>query len=1086
MAKKIQGITIEIGGDTTKLGKALEDSTKKSSSLQKELQTVNRMLKFDPSSVDLLTQKQDILTEQVAATSEQVNILHDAQAQVQAQFEAGDIGADQYRAFQREVYTAESRLDALQNTLAATTEQLTNAKNGTSDTSTAFEDLTDTVQQQERRLNDLKAEYANVVLEQGENSAAAAALRGDIADLNTSLQDNRQRLQQASTAGDDFIASLRDVDGNSENVDDALDTLTRTIEEQEKALADLADEYKNTVLEYGENSKEAKSLKDDLSNLNTELGDNKKKLSDAQGAADKLTPALQDVGDGAEQSGDGFTIMGGVIADLTSSVIQSAVGAIGDLVGSLFDLIEATEEYRSMQSKLAGSAEAFGYSAEFSQQQFEKFYSYLGDDQMATNAITNLMGLKASTDTVSAAADAAIGVWAAYGDSIPIEGLTESINESAQVAQVTGSLADAINWAKRSNEDWTEAMRGHNDAQAAFNQAIKDGETQEDAFSAALAACSDEQERADLIAQTLQETYDVSRETYANTAGSIMDMNSAELELKDTQAEVAEAVSPITTAMTELKNDALESLLPIIEDMADAFMDLYNWLQQNPVVFEAVKGAALGLAAAFGVLAGALAIQGIITGVQKALSLLNGTMLANPIVLVVAAIAGLVAAFVYLWNNCEEFRQFWIDLWNKIVEVVGPIWEQIQQFIADAWEKIKEVLEPVVQFFSDIFNHIWEELQEFWEILQPYIETAVAIITQIFDTVAPIIGGVFQSAWDIIQAVWSQVAPFFAAVWATIQNIFSVVASVLGGFFSTAWTVIQSVWNVATSFFQMIWDGIQAIFAVVGAVLSGDFSAAWDAIKNVWNSVVGFFQSIWDGIKNIFGSVGSWFGDVFSKAWTAVKNVFSSWGSFFGGLWNTIGSTFSKIGTNIANAIGNAVKSGINGVISSIEGIINSGINLINGAIDLINLIPGVNIGHLGRLSLPRLAAGGYVTGNTLAEMGENDKKEVVLPLERNLGWAQSLADILMDNMRAELASIIPAMPDGLNLMRSVDMYSDRAAQTARPIQELVDLVSEYFPKLVKASQHQLVLDSGVLVGELAPGINQTLGDLETLKRRGG
>lgn len=1002
MAKKIQGITIEIGGDTTKLGKALEDSTKKSSSLQKELQTVNRMLKFDPSSIDLLTQKQDILTEQIAATSEQVDILHDAQAQVQAQFEAGDIGADQYRAFQREVYTAESRLQALQSTLTTTNEALETAKNGTTDTRTAFETLSDTVQQQERHLNDLKAEYANV------------------------------------------------------------------------------------VLEYGENSQEANALKDDLSTLNTELSENKKKLSDAQGAADRLTPALQDVGDSAEESGDGFTIMGGVIANLTANAIQAAISAVGDLVGSLFDLVEATEEYRSMQSKLAGSAEAFGYSAEFSQQQFEKFYSYLGDNQMATNAITNLMGLKASTDTVSDAADAAIGVWAAYGDSIPIENLTESMNESAQVAKVTGTLADAINWAKRSNEDWTAAMNGHNEAQAAFNQAVKDGETQEDAFSAALAACSDEQERADLIAQTLQETYDVSRETYANTAGSLMDMNSAELELKDTQADLAEAVSPITTAMTELKNDALERLLPIIEDMADAFMDLYNWMQENPVVFEAVKGAALGLAAAFGVLAGALAIQGLIMGVQKAISLLNGTMAANPVVLVAAAIAGLVAAFIYLWNNCEEFRQFWIDLWNKIVEIVGPIWEQIKQVISDAWEKIKEVLAPVVQFFTDIFNHIWEELQEFWEILQPYIETAVAIITQIFDTVAPIIGGVFQTAWDIIQAVWSQVAPFFAAVWATIQNIFSVVASVLGGFFSTAWAVIQSVWNVATSFFQMIWDGIQAIFAVVGAVLSGDFSAAWDAIKNVWNSVVEFFQSIWDGIKDIFGSVGSWFGDVFNKAWTAVKNVFGSWGSFFGGLWDTISSTFSKIGTNIANAIGNAVKSGINGVIGSIEGIINSGINLINGAIDLINLIPGVNIGHLGKLSLPRLAAGGYVTGNTLAEMGEDNKAEVVLPLERNLGWAQSLADILMDNMRAELASIVPAMPDGLNLTRSVDMYSDRASQSTQHIQELVDLVGEYFPKLIKVSQHQIVLDSGTLVGEMAPGINRTLGDLETLKRRGG
>lgn len=257
---KIRGITVEIGGDTTKLGKALEDVNKNTRDLQSELRGVESLLKMDPGNVNLLAQRQEILTEAVEETTKKLEILKEAEEQVVKQFENGDIGADQFRDFQREIISTEKKLDGFESAL-----------NGT------------------------------------ENE-------------------------------------------------------------------------------------------------------------------------IEEVGDAAEKSGDGFTIMGGALADLVSSAIQSAISAIGDLVGALFELSEATEEYRTMQSKLAGSADNFGYSVEFANSKYQEFYKYLGDDQMATNAITNLMGLGTSTENVSSLAEAAISVWSAYGDSIPIESLTESIN----------------------------------------------------------------------------------------------------------------------------------------------------------------------------------------------------------------------------------------------------------------------------------------------------------------------------------------------------------------------------------------------------------------------------------------------------------------------------------------------------------------------------------------------------------------------------------------------------------------------------------------------------------------------------------
>lgn len=266
MGKGIKGITVEIGGDTTKLGQALEDVNQKTRNLTGELKGVNSLLKLDPNNVTLLAQKQDILNGAIGETKKKLETLKGAQAQVQKQFESGDIGADQYRDFQREIIATESKLNGLQS-------------------------------------------------------------------------------------------ELKDTDDKFEN-----------------------------------------------------LGKKAKKS-----------------GEDAEDGSEGFTIMKGAVADLVSNAIQGAISAIGDFVGSMLELTEATEEYRAMQSKIEGSANSFGYSVDFANSKYQEFYKYLGDDQMATNAITNLMGLGTSTESLTSLAEGAIGVWASYGDSIPIEALTESI-----------------------------------------------------------------------------------------------------------------------------------------------------------------------------------------------------------------------------------------------------------------------------------------------------------------------------------------------------------------------------------------------------------------------------------------------------------------------------------------------------------------------------------------------------------------------------------------------------------------------------------------------------------------------------------
>ena len=825
-----------------------------------------------------------------------------------------------------------AKIKQMNTILEANKSKLANLKKSYNDNVTSIEEY-------DKKIEELNKEKQNAIAQYGEESEEVKKLSSEITKLerqqqlsmNAADKLNIAILSQQATVNKTekelakYNAKLSELQAESTQTATATDKLKAEIADQTTELSRLRDEYANLVLEQGKSSTEAKELASKIKELNNNLADNKSKLSDAQKEAGDLASALDESGQGAEGASGGFTIMKGALADLTANAISAAISKIGDFVGALFSLDEATEEYRQMNAKIAGSANAFGYSVDFAKGKYEDFYAYLGDDQASTNAITNLMGMKVSTETVSEAANAAIGVWSAYGDSIPIEGLTESINESAQVAQVTGSLADAINWASRSNEDWTAAMEGHSAAQKAFNKAIADGESQEDAYSAALAACTDTQERADLIAQTLNQTYGDSKSTYDELTGGITDANRAELELKETQAELGKAIEPVNTAFTNLKNQALEFIAPLVQTLAEKFLDLNTYLKENPAVMQAITTVVIALAGAFGTLAVALGIQQLIKGVTTAFQLLNGAMKANPAIFIVSAITGLVAAFIYLWTTSEEFRQFWINLWEQIKQITSLVVEAISQFFSGLWQGIQNTFNSTVEWFSNLF--------------------------------------------------------------------------------SSAYKAIQDAFADAVAFFSGIWSGIQNALSTVKTWFSNMFTGAYNAVKNAFSSAVSFFSGIWKSIQNVFSSVKSWFSSIFSGAFQAVKNAFSGWASFFSGLWNSISSTFSSIGTKIANAISGAVKSGINGVIGQIENIINSGIGLINGAIGLINKIPGVNIGKMGLLNLPRLAQGGYALGSTLANIGEAGK-EVVLPLDRNLGWAKTLASHLIEQLR----SMIPSM----------------------------------------------------------------------------
>jgi hypothetical protein len=230
---------------------------------------------------------------------------------------------------------------------------------------------------------------------------------------------------------------------------------------------------------------------------------------------------------------------------------------------------------------------------------------------------------------------------------------------------------------------------------------------------------------------------------------------------------------------------------------------------------------------------------------------------------------------------------------------------------------------------------------------------ALVLAWQHSETFRNIVTGVFTAVWNAIKWLWDWIS----------QN-WPLLLAILTGPIGIAVYMIITHWNT----------------------IKNAFLAAWQFIQSVWSGVAGWFGGVWNGIVAVFAGVGGWFASVFRSAWNAITGLFGGLAGFFRGVWNSIVSIFSSVGTSVGNAISGAVKGAINGILNGASGIINGFIDAINGAINIINKVPGVNIGKIGRLNVPRLAEGGIVKatpGGVLAQIAEGGKDEAVIPLDR-------------------------------------------------------------------------------------------------------
>ena len=324
-------------------------------------------------------------------------------------------------------------------------------------------------------------------------------------------------------------------------------------------------------------------------------------------------------------------------------------------------------------------------------------YGYFGDDQVSVNAITNLQGLKLSENELSAALDAGVAVWTAYGDSIPIESLTESINESAQVAKVTGSLADALNWAGISEDD----------------------------FNLKLEKCNSTKERAQLITDTLNGAYGKSKQTYDENTESLRENNEANMELIQAQAELGKAIEPVDTAFTNLKATVLEGITPAIltvsngiSGLVTAFQSLPQPVQTTILAVVAISLAIVGLIGSVGIIS---SVWGVLTGIFSAgIAVFAGVggaiaAISTPVLIAVAVISTLIAIGITLYKN-----------WDTIKQNARKAWKTIEQNIVnpckDAYKSVKITFDNIHKWIDKKIEAIKDKLFNFkpsWSIPKP-------------------------------------------------------------------------------------------------------------------------------------------------------------------------------------------------------------------------------------------------------------------------------------------------------------------------------------------------------------------------------
>lgn len=553
-----------------------------------------------------------------------------------------------------------------------------------------------------------------------------------------------------------------------------------------------------------------------------------KKLKDGVSQAKKeITGFSEETKKKVKEASEEFKKYG----DAVQKGLKVAAGAIVAAGTALLALGASTAEYRNQQAQLVTAFEAAGSSAEAAKSTYNDLYRVLGDTGQAQEAAAHLAKITDNEKDLKEWTTICQGVYATFGESLPIEGLTEAANETIKTGQVTGVLADALNWAGIS----------------------------EDEFNKKLEKCNTEAEREKLIRETLNGTYRDAAERYETNNQAILAQNEAQTKLNDAMAKLGEIVAPINTMLVELAAEVLSTLTPFIEEfaanhlpaikealagVAEKIGAVISWIVDNWGLVSTLASIILGIAAALSV-------------VSTVMGVVNAVMAASPVTWVVLGIVAAIAALVAIITVCSQHWDAIKAAAATAIEGIKAAWGAVAEWFGGIVEGIRNAFAGIGEWLANLFVGAWNGIQKAWGGVKEWFTKIWEGIKSVYSTVATWFTTLFTNAWQGIQNAWNSVLNWFSNLWNGIKNIYNVVATWFSNIFKSAWNGIQSAWGSVKEWFSGIWTGIQGIFSAVGSWFSGIFTSAVNGIKNVFSGITNFFSGIWNSIKTIFSNVGT-------------------------------------------------------------------------------------------------------------------------------------------------------------------------------------------------------------------------------------
>lgn len=945
MGNRIKGITVEIGGDTTGLDKALRSVNSSITKTQSALNDVNKLLKLDPSNTVLVAQKQQLLSQAVSQTSDKLEALESAQEQVTAAFQKGDIGQDKYQAFQREVEETRGKLNQYKNDLSSLQIEQDRLSSNTARLEKLFSSTGTQVD-----------DYADVL-----GSKLVSAIKNGTANSDQ-MKTAIEKIGKSATGGKADIRQLTDA---LDTVDDG--EAIRNLIEELKQAGDAAQDTAEDVGQIAENTKGAALMQtaDQLSAVGDKIQDIGTKAMEAyaetENAVTKVNAYFGETGQAAEESAN---VIKSVYSDGVGESMDSVADAVLMVKKNLGDLsetdltnltqqaitldelygIDMNETLRGVNSLMQQygltAQEAMDYIVVGTQNGLDKT-NELGDNLSEYAGKFSQAGYSASEYFQLLDNGLKNG---AYN----LDKVNDAINE-VTTRLVDGTIGESIgSFSTKTQELFTSWQNGG----ATQKQVI-------DSIVADIGNCTNQQEALNLAALafgTMAEDGNLKfitsltsvGSTYDSVKGSAQGMFDATTtpmqQMESNTRKLQQALVPLGEKLAELANAILPPLVSVITTVGGWFEKLPGPVQNFVIILGA-------LLAAF------TALTPVIAAISVVMGALNISML--PIIAVIAAVAAAIAGIIAIIQNWGAITQWFGELWNTICTGIGAMVDSLK-----AW-----------------FSNLWTHLQSVWEGICNVVQTAVVLL-----------GSIIQGAIDIItlpfQMIWENCKGIVSSVW---EGIKSVVSSAIHAVSSTISSVMSAIKNVITTVWNAISSKVSSVLNTIKTTVSTVFNAVKSVASSVWNGIKSVISSVVDGIK--------------SKVSSVFNGVKSTVTSIFNGIKSTAASVWNGIKDAIIKPV-EAAKNAVKGIIDKITGFF-SGMKLELPKIKLPHFkISGklsLSPPSVPHLSIDWYKEGGILTKPTVFGMngsslmaGGEAGKEAVLPLK---GFYDQLEHILSSRM---------------------------------------------------------------------------------------